>query len=76
MSAPLTRRAYYRRIRKALGLSLGTIAHLSGYSAAYLSAMENGTRPLLPHVEDVLRVVYDRELRAVYRAAVAREEAA
>lgn len=76
MSTPRTRAAYYRRIRKALGLSLGTIAHLSGYSAAYISAMENETRPLLPHVEDVLRIVYDRECRNVYRAAAMREEAA
>ena len=76
MSAPRTRAAYYRRIRKALGLSLGTLAKLSGYSAAYLSAMEQGRRPILPHVEDVLRIVYDRDIHNVYRAAVAREEAA
>ena len=73
---PRTRRDYYRRIRKALDLSLGTIAHLSGYSQQYLSMLETGPRPRLPHVEDVLRVVYDRELRRVYRDAAAREEAA
>jgi hypothetical protein len=57
-------------------LPIAAVAHLSGYSAAYISAIENRTRPIPPHVEDVLRIVYDRELRRVYAAAAAREEAA
>jgi transcriptional regulator with XRE-family HTH domain len=76
MTPPRTRAAYYRRISKALGLPIAAVAHLSGYSVSYISAIENRTRPIPPHVEDVLRIVYDGELRRVYAAAAAREEAA
>lgn len=75
LARPRTRGDYYRRIRRALGLPLAAIAHLSGYSQAYLSAIEIGKMPLLPHVEDVLRIVYDKELRRAYEAAGMREVA-
>jgi predicted transcriptional regulator len=75
LARPRTRGDYYRRIRRALGLPLSAIAYVSGYSQAYLSCIETGERPLLPHVEDVLRVVYDKELRRAYEAAAMREVA-
>jgi len=58
----------YRRLRKALRLNLDTVAKRSGYSAAYISAVERGRRPMLTHVADALRVVYDRELQRALAA--------
>ena len=70
-----SRAAYWRALRIALGLRLEEIAEVSGFSLAYLSAIERGKRPLLSHVEDVVRIVLEREQRRVYEDAVRLEAA-
>lgn len=69
-SQPTSRAAYYRSLRLALGVRVETLARITGFSAAYLGAIEVSDRPLLPHVEDALRVALDREQRRVYADAV------
>lgn len=73
---PTSRAAYWKTLRLALGVRLETVAQITGFSTAYLSAIERGDRPLLPHVEDTLRVAFDREQKRVYADAVRIEEAA
>lgn len=66
---PPSRAAYWRQIRLALWIPAYRIAEVSGFSVAYVYAIEREERPLLPHVEDVLRVVYEREMARVYSDA-------
>ena len=73
---PASRARYWRSLRLALGVRLETVAKITGFSAAYLGAIERDERPLLPHVEDALRVAIEREQRRVYADAVRLEEAA
>lgn len=73
---PTSRAAYWKTLRLALGIRLEAVARISGFSTPYLSAIERDERPLLPHVEEALRVAFDREQRRVYRDAARIEEAA
>ncbi len=66
---PKSRADYYRRLRLALGVRVEEVARISGFSISYLSAMEAETRPLLPHVEEALRLTFDRLQRHVYEDA-------
>lgn len=73
---PVSRAGYYRTLRLALGIRLETVAKITGFSSGYLSAIERDERPLLPHVEEALRVAFDREQRRVYQDAARLEDAA
>jgi predicted transcriptional regulator len=73
---PTSRAAYWKTLRVALGIRVETVAKITGFSTGYLCAIECGARPLLPHVEDTLRVAFDREQKRVYADAVRLEAAA
>lgn len=70
-----SRAAYYRALRCGLGIRAADVARVSGFSLSYLSAIERGDRPLLPHVEDALGVAIEREQRRVYSAAASADVA-
>lgn len=74
------RRGFQRQARKpirsrAAYYRAADVARVSGFSLSYLSAIERGDRPLLPHVEDALRVAIEREQRRVYSAAASADGA-
>jgi transcriptional regulator with XRE-family HTH domain len=51
------------KVRLALGVPLGYVAEVSGYSASLISAIESGSRSLSPDVETILVNTYDKILR-------------
>lgn len=73
---PKSRSAYFRALRLALGISVEEVAKVSGLSLAYVSALEAEARPLLPHLEEILRLTFDKLQARVYADARRGEEAA
>lgn len=72
---PKSRSAYFRALRLALGISVEEVAKVSGLSLAYVSALEAEARPLLPHLEEILRLTFDKLQARVYDEAARREAA-
>ena len=72
---PKSRSAYFRALRLALGISVEEVAKVSGLSLAYVSALKAEARPLLPHLEEILRLTFDKLQARVYDEAARMESA-
>lgn len=51
------------KVRSAIGVPLGYVAEVSGYSASLIAAVESGSRSLTPPVEEALVTTYAKILR-------------